>query len=62
MELKTVNKDEIKGEIAEIEQKAKSFFSSERWQSVLTFLVFVVLAFCFWLLQYFRHNWGEDFQ
>ncbi|GHT22937.1 hypothetical protein AGMMS49965_02190 [Bacteroidia bacterium] len=61
MELKTVNKDEFKGEIAEMEQKAKTFFGSERWQNVLTFLVFVVLAFGFWLLQYFRHNLGGVF-
>ncbi|MDR0834490.1 MAG: hypothetical protein LBN93_09985 [Candidatus Symbiothrix sp.] len=63
MAFKQVNKEEIKdeivAEIAEIEKKAKTFFGSESWQNVLIFFVFVVLAFCFWLLQYYEKDWGD---
>ncbi|GHT05903.1 hypothetical protein AGMMS49525_13690 [Bacteroidia bacterium] len=65
MELRSGSKEEIKdeivAEIAEIEKKAKIFFSSESWRNMLTFLVFVVLACCFWLLQYYQKYHHDEF-
>lgn len=39
-----------------IEEKIKTFFQSAKWKNFLVFLVFVGLAFSFWLLQYFQQN------
>ena len=49
MILRHVDKEEIK-------RRAKSFFHSQKWKNLLAFLVFVVLAFCFWMLQYFQQQ------
>ncbi|KAA6302713.1 MAG: hypothetical protein EZS26_001220 [Candidatus Ordinivivax streblomastigis] len=37
-----------------ISQKAKAFFKSKTWKEMLMFLLFVGLAFGFWVLQYAR--------
>jgi hypothetical protein len=49
MNPKHVNKDTFK-------QKTKRFFQSQRWKNLLVFFVFVGLAFCFWLLQYYQQK------
>jgi hypothetical protein len=49
MKLRQVDKEELK-------RRAKSFFHSQKWKNFLAFLVFVVLAFCFWMLQYFQQQ------
>ncbi|MDR3338650.1 MAG: hypothetical protein LBT25_00900 [Candidatus Symbiothrix sp.] len=40
----------------DLERRIKVFFHSKRWKNVLGFSVFVVLAFAFWTLQYFRQK------
>jgi hypothetical protein len=40
----------------EIQQKAKAFFQSQKWKNLLVFLVFVALASCFWIMQYFQQR------
>jgi hypothetical protein len=47
MTLNLKNKKEIQGKI-------KAFFQSKGWKNTLVFLGFVVLASCFWGLQYIR--------
>jgi len=32
-------------------QKAKAFFRSKKWKDFLVFLLFLLLAFGFWLMQ-----------
>lgn len=49
MEIKHVDKKEFR-------KKAKIFFQSQRWNNILVFLVFVVLAFGFWMMQYFQQR------
>ena len=45
MKLRPLNKEEIK-------HKTKTFFHSEKWKNFLVFLIFVVIASVFWLMQY----------
>lgn len=33
-------------------RKAKAFFQSQTWKNILVFLLFVALAFGFWIAQY----------
>jgi hypothetical protein len=40
--------------------KTKAFFQSQKWKNLLVFLIFVVLAFCFWTLQYFQQKIERD--
>jgi len=40
----------------EIIKKARVFFSSKQWKNTLLFFSFVLLASCFWMLQYFRQK------
>jgi hypothetical protein len=37
-------------------QRAKTFFRSKKWGNVLIFLIFLVLAFIFWLLHYYQQK------
>ena len=53
MKLHPLNKGEIK-------QKAKVFFRSEKWKNFLVFLVFVGIAFVFWLMQYAQQPRKSD--
>jgi len=53
MKLKQVNKEEILG-------KSRVFFHSNRWNNTLVFFCFVLLASCFWALQYFYQKF--DFE
>ena len=45
MKRRLLNKEEIK-------QQTKVFFHSEKWKNLLVFLVFIGIAFVFWLMQY----------
>ena len=49
MILKQINKEEILG-------RAGAFFSSKQWKNTLLFFSFILLASCFWALQYFRQK------
>jgi hypothetical protein len=49
MEIKRINRIYIK-------RKAGAFFQSQKWKELLVFLVFVALAFCFWILQSFQQK------
>ena len=49
MEIRKINPDKIK-------KQTKVFFQSQTWKNILVFFVFVVLAFCFWIMQYFQQK------
>jgi hypothetical protein len=49
MEIKQINRIYIK-------RKTRIFFQSQKWKNLLVFLVFVALAFCFWILQSFQQK------
>ncbi|MDR0412700.1 MAG: hypothetical protein LBH61_02695 [Dysgonamonadaceae bacterium] len=49
MEIRLINKSFFR-------QKTSAFFRSQRWKELLVFLVFVALAFSFWVLQYFQQK------
>ena len=49
MEIRKINPDKIK-------KQTKVFFHSQTWKNILVFFVFVVLAFCFWTMQYFQQR------
>lgn len=53
MEIKQINKKDLI-------KKAKKFFQSQKWKDLLVFLVFVILAFGFWILQYFQQKIERD--
>lgn len=53
MEHKSKNKKEI-------QKKLREFFQSTKWKNFLTFLVFVALAFIFWIVQYFQQRFEAD--
>lgn len=44
----------------EFQQKIKDFSQSEKWKNLLIFLVFVALAFIFWLLQYYQQEFDTE--
>ena len=39
-----------------IREKTRIFFRSQTWKNILVFFIFVALAFCFWMLQYFQQK------
>jgi YbbR domain-containing protein len=41
---------------SQFQQKIKAFFHSKKWENLLVFFAFVVLASGFWILQYFRQK------
>jgi hypothetical protein len=49
MEIKRINR-------IYIQRRAGVFFQSQKWKNLLVFLVFVALAFCFWILQSFQQK------
>ena len=49
MEIRKINPDKIK-------KQTKVFFHSQTWKNILVFFVFVILAFCFWMMQYFQQK------
>ena len=53
MNLKLENKEEIKQEVNE-------FFQSDKWKNFLTFLIFVAIAFGFWLIQYYQRKFEAE--
>jgi hypothetical protein len=53
MILKPINNKEIQG-------NTEAFFKSKRWKNTLVFLGFIVLASCFWAIQYIRQRF--DFE
>jgi hypothetical protein len=53
MNLRPINKDRI-------EQKARRFFHSKKWQDLLVFFVFLIIASVFWLMQYARQTGEHD--
>ncbi|MDR1632361.1 MAG: hypothetical protein LBR97_05735 [Dysgonamonadaceae bacterium] len=53
MTLHPVNKEEI-------QRKTRTFFRSRKWKELLVFLLFVAIAFVFWLMQYFQQTSDYD--
>jgi len=44
----------------EIQIKIREFSKTTKWKNFLTFLVFVAIAFLFWVLQYFQQRFEAD--
>ena len=44
----------------EIQTKIREFSKTTKWKNFLTFLIFVVIAFLFWVLQYFQQRFETD--
>lgn len=44
----------------DIKQKLKEFLQSNQWKNSLIFLIFVALAFSFWLLQYYQQKFDVE--
>ena len=53
MKLQPLNREEIK-------KKTKTFFHSQKWRNFLVFLLFVGIAFAFWLMQYSQQTQKYD--
>ncbi|MDR0540788.1 MAG: hypothetical protein LBH19_01095 [Dysgonamonadaceae bacterium] len=53
MKLRPLNKENI-------QEKTKAFFHGQKWKDLLVFLVFVGIAFAFWLMQYFQQTSQYD--
>lgn len=53
MEIKQVNKKDLL-------KKTNLFFHSQQWKNILVFFVFVVLAFSFWIIQYFQQTMERE--
>ena len=53
MEIKRIDKEKLT-------KKAKVFFHSQKWNNILVFFIFVILAFCFWIMQYFQQKIERD--
>jgi hypothetical protein len=53
MEIKKIDKDKIT-------KKTKIFFQSQTWKNILVFFVFVTIAFCFWVMQYFQQTMERE--
>lgn len=43
-----------------ISEKTKTYLQDKNWQKVLVFLVFVFLAFIFWLMQYYQQRFEVE--
>ena len=43
--------ENIRASFKSVQTRTKAFFHGERWKEALVFLLFVFLAFCFWMLQ-----------
>lgn len=44
----------------EIQKKIREFSQTPKWKDFLTFFVFVVLAFIFWIIQYFQQRFEVE--